>query len=77
MDVSVLLFYRDGNMIMRMMIIIMSIYWGNIYLRMDNAQGTMQVDDDVVVVIPILIIMELIIIAMERICVTYLRTIFA
>lgn len=43
---------------------------------MDNAQGTMQVDD-VVVVIPILIIMELIIIAMERICVTYLRTIFA
>lgn len=70
MDVSVLLFYRDGNMIMmRMMIIIMSIYWGNIYLRMDNAQGTMQVDD-VVVVIPILIIMELIIIVMER---TYLR----
>lgn len=46
-------------------------------MRMDNAQGTMQVDDDVVVVIPILIIMELIIIAMERICVTYLRTIFA
>lgn len=44
---------------------------------MDNAQGTMQVDDDVVVVIPILIIMELIIIVMERICVTYLRTIFA
>lgn len=43
---------------------------------MDNAQGTMQVDD-LVVVIPILIMMELIIIVMERICVTYLRGVFA